>query len=438
MGSELVSRKNLASRAGMHFGGQRDLYETMGYPRALAVQDFIDSYLRQDIAGRIIDAFPDATWREQPDVEGSPEVAESWRTLEEKHNLLRSLHRLDRLTGMGHYGVLLLGLDGGEEMSQPAERKDYELLYVQPHSERTAQVSRWDADPRSARFGRPEMYNITSGVNWTGAGAGQRMFSVHHSRVIHVAERALEDDSIGTPRLERVFNRLMDLDKLLGGGAEMYWQNVAMILAFIADADAAWDPEEREDMQNQLEEMMHGLRRQLRLRGVNPEQLAPGLQGADPSSLIDKMYDSIAGAVGIPKRILLGTERGELSSSQDENNWSARITERREQFAGPVILDAFFKAGQRLGFMAQGDYKIVWPESDTLGEAGRADVALKKAQALQAYLSAMGAETVVPPPLFRQWLGEAPRIDEDGEEALPEDDIAVIEQFALHRARRNV
>ncbi|BAQ70866.1 hypothetical protein NHU_03740 [Rhodovulum sulfidophilum] len=64
--------------------------------------------------------------------------------------------------------------------------------------------------------------------------------------MIHIAERALEDESIGTPRLERVWNRLMDLDKLLGGSAEMYRQNVAMLMHLKADLAVQWDPGEAE------------------------------------------------------------------------------------------------------------------------------------------------------------------------------------------------
>lgn len=431
-----LSRRALSPLAGQHFGGQRDLYEVMGYPRALAIGEFIDAYNRQDIAGRIIDAYPDATWREAPEVIGQPGFAEAWKQLNKRVDIWQGFHRLDRLTGMGHYGVLFLGLDGGEPTHLAINAAtQYNLLYVQPHSERTAQITQWEDDPRSPRFGRPKMYNITTGVNWMGSGAGQRTLRVHHSRVIHVAERALEDVSIGVPRLERIWNRLMDLDKLLGGSAEMYWQNVAMMMAFIADADAEWEPEEKADMKAQLEEMMNGLRRQLRLRGVEVQQLAPGLQGASPGDHVDKQLDIIAGATGIPKRILLGTESGELASSQDENNWSGRIVERREQFAGPSIIEPFMKAGMRLGFLPRGGFECLeWPEADSLGETARSDIALKKAQTVQTIMNSPGAETVVTMQEVRNWLGEGENLPElPPELPLPESDTAVADQFRVNR-----
>ena len=423
--SSLTPRAQLSKLAGQHFGGERDLYEVMGYPRHLTPEDYADDYLRQDIAARIVDAYPDATWREHPEVKGEQSFAQAWSDMDRKHAIWRTFHRLDRLTGMGHYGVLLFGLDGGEDMATPAMGTDYNLLYLQPHSERTAQVTRWEDDPQSPRYGLPVLYRITTGTNWTGAGAGQKSMIVHHSRVIHVAERALEDISIGTPRLERIYNRLMDLDKLLGGSAEMYWQNVAMMMAFLADADSDIQPEDRDAMKDQFEEMQHGLRRFLTLQGTDAKNLAPGLQGSDPGSHIDKQIEIIAGASGIPKRILMGSESGELASSQDENNWASRISERREQFAGPTIVEAFIGKCQRLGVLPSGFNEIEWPEADTMGETGRAEIADKKAGALQKYLAANGGDLIVSPDEFRAWLGEGPLQQEEADD-LDEEDAQVV------------
>lgn len=420
--SNLTSRRKLANLAGQHFGGDRDLYRTNGYPRDLAVEDFFAAYERQDIAGRIVDAYPDATWREAPEVLGS--VSASFSEADKKLGLWRTMHRADRLGNIGHYGIIVLGLDGGEPMDQPARGSDYNLLYVQPHSERTADIVRWDVRPDSPRFGRPYMYNVTMGVNWTGTGGGKHTIKVHHSRVIHFAERSLEDVSIGTPRLERIWNRLMDLDKLLGSSAEIYWQNAAMIMQLKADLDVQWDPAEAKALTDQIDEMQNGLRRWLRTRGIDAENIAPGLQGADPSNTIDRQLDMIAGATGIPKRILIGSEAGELASSQDENNFTGRVEERREQHAGPNIADVFIRRGLQLGFLS-GDYQgIEWPENDTLGEKARAEIAAQNAQAIATYSNAPGAELVVSREEFRKTLGydtPLPKVQEDenlGDEAV--------------------
>lgn len=423
--SDMTKRKALSNLAGQHFGGDRDLYEVMGYPRVLDFDHFLSAYDRQDIAGRIIDAYPDATWREPPEVVGSEAFVQEFSRLMDSLNFWRVFHRADRLMNLGHYGVIFLGLDGGEDPALPARQKDYNLLYAQPHSERTAEIIKWDSDPQSSRFGKPEMYRITSGVNWTGAGAGQRTLTVHHSRVIHLTERALEDEAIGTPRLKRIFNRLMDMDKLLGGSAEMYWQNVAMILQFNADAGTQWAEGEKEQLEEQLEEMQNRLRRSIRTRGIAASNLAPGLQGADPGSHLEKQIDIMAGATGIPKRILLGNEAGELASSQDETNWQGRIAERREQVATPSFIDQLVAKGRALGFLPEGYEKVVWPESDSLGEKGRAEVAAQVTTALMNYMNAIGGEEVLSRKEFRNILGLEEEIEavrdpvEDVDDNLP-------------------
>lgn len=427
--SSLIPRKHLANLAGQHFGGDRDLYEVMGYPRHLSPEDYVDIYLRQDIAARIVDAFPDATWAEAPELVGDEAFRKAWDALDAKLKLWRTFHRLDRLAGLGHFGALFLGLDGGERPDQPANGTDYNLLYVQPHSERTAQILQWDDDPTSPRYGKPNLYRITTGVNWTGTGAGQKVITVHHSRVIHVAERAMEDESIGTPRLERIYNRLMDLDKLAGGAPEMYWQNVAMMMALESEAGTEIEPQANADMKAQLEEMQHRLRRFLTLQGVEAKNIAPGLQGSDPESTFRMLVDLVAGSEGIPKRILMGNEAGELASSQDETAWAERIAERREQHVTPGIIEPFIDKGQKLGFLPRGFERADWPEADTLGEKGRAEIAEKKANSLKAYMGTPGAEQIIAPDEFRAWLGEDAERQQADESDLDEDDEEVQAQW---------
>jgi uncharacterized protein len=411
--SLLQSRAHLAGLAGQQFNGDRDLYQTFGYPQYLQPRDYRTMYDRGDIAGRVIDAYPDATWREAPTVEGLT----NFETVADQVKLWSVMPRLDRLCQLGHYGVLLLGLDGGEPLETPARASNYRLLYIQPHSELTADITKWDDDPKSPRYNKPEMYNITSGPNWQGTAGVSRQLRVHHSRVIHIAEDALEHEAIGVPRLQRVYNRMMDIEKLAGGSAEMYWQNVAMMIAFIADKDVQFAESDKAEMAEQLEEMQHGLRRMLRLRGVEAHNLAPGLQGAGPAEHFQMQVDLVAAASGIPKRILLGNEAGELASSQDETAWQGRISERRKQFAVPIMLRPLIMRGLDQGWL-QGTLKkdgISWPESDTLGEKGRAEVAFLTAQASSTYANTLG-EPAVTLDEFRATLGLPPLPDVEFDE----------------------
>ena len=76
--SVLGERYALASRAGKSFGGDRNLYHTLGYPDELEYNDFLAMYERGDIAQRIVEAPVEGTWRHPPELrEGKGEDADS-------------------------------------------------------------------------------------------------------------------------------------------------------------------------------------------------------------------------------------------------------------------------------------------------------------------------------------------------------------------------
>jgi len=230
--SELVGRMMLASKLGLQYDGNRDVYKALGYKEILEFSDFLSRYIRQDIAKAIIDRPVKATW--QGDLElietMDPEETEferAWKDLNRKLYLKSRLTRVDRLTGIGRYGVLLLGLDdvknieGFAKLVNGGPRK---LVYVKPFSEKSARIDAYIADPKDERYGLPEIYAVE--VADAASGASQTV-RVHHSRIIHIVDDSLESEVMGTPRLEAVFNRLYDLEKIVGGDAEMFWRGAS-------------------------------------------------------------------------------------------------------------------------------------------------------------------------------------------------------------------
>ena len=59
---------------------------------------------------------------------------------------------------------------------------------------------------------------------------------------------------------------------------------------------------------------------------------------ANFSNPADAILTQIAGSKAIPKRILTGSEMGELASSQDRDNWKDQINGRQTGYAGPYIV----------------------------------------------------------------------------------------------------
>jgi len=433
--STITARAWLSRLLGRTFGGARDLYEVLGYTRELRAEHCYAMYLRNEIASRIVRAYPQATWRVPPIVRdeagGTAEESafvEAWQDLYERMRLSHYFERTDRLASIGHYGVLHVGINDGKPQSEPLERGSYDILYLSPYAEMHCTVHRWDMDPASPRFGLPDLYTLQTGGGLTHTDrAATKSILVHHSRLIHVAETLDEDEVFGVPRLKPVFNRLQDAEKVVGGSAETFWLAGNRGLAMIANADANLDEAAKAEAKKQAEEYQHQLRRILTVQGMDVQNL--GSDTPDPSSNVDTLMSLIAGGVGIPKRILLGNEAGELASSQDETNWNSRVEERREQFAGPTIVRPFVRMMLDTGNLPepQGDWWCDWDKSDGLSEKDRAEILHRKMQALQAYGAAIGGEEIIPRTEFRALAGMEPEPEggfvevEDDSEALDGD-----------------
>jgi hypothetical protein len=231
--SQIVGRAQLMSQLGFQYDGNRDIYKALGYKVQLEYNDFYTRYIRQAIAKAVIDRPVKATWQGKLGLVESDEsedtaFEEAWEKLERQLKLKTILSRVDRLTGIGRYGVLVLGLNDvkkQEDFENPVKPGTHKLLYVRPFGENTAKITTYDADPKSPRYGKPLMYTIESAeVNEGSVQSSIAYAKVHYSRVIHITDGSLESDIFGTPVLESVFNHLMDLEKLVGGDAEMFWR----------------------------------------------------------------------------------------------------------------------------------------------------------------------------------------------------------------------
>lgn len=414
--SAITARAWLSRLMGRSFGGARDLYEVLGYTRELRAEHFYAMYLRNEIASRVIRAYPQATWRVPPivrddagETSDESEFCAAWEDLYEAHRLSHYFERADRLASIGHYGVLHVGINDGKGQDEPLEPGDFDILYLSPYAEMHCTVQSWDMDPQSPRFGLPELYTLQTGAGFTHTDrAATKSILVHHSRLIHVSETYDEDEVYGVPRLKPIYNRLQDAEKVVGGSAETFWLAANRGLAMIANADANLDEEARADAKQQAEEYQHQLRRILTVQGMEVQNL--GSDTPDPSQNVDTLMSLIAGGVAIPKRILLGNEAGELASTQDETNWNSRIDERREQFAGPTLVRPFVRMMMMTGNLPEpvGNWRCEWDKDDGLSETERAEILRIKSQALQAYGAAVGGEDIIPRSEWRELAGLDP------------------------------
>ena len=395
--SVLGERMALASRAGKSFGGDRNLYHTLGYPEELIYDDYLSMYKRGDIAQRIIEAPVDDTWREPPELrEGDGDTADSDTPFAQAFNefaqnidLWNQLEQLDAIAGIGHYGILLIGLRDGSKLDLPVDKVTdlSQIIYLQPYDEGQVTFSKMVDDKSSPFYGLPELYKITP---YEG-----QSFTVHFSRVIHVVEKPRFSRVSGQPRLEPVYNRLMDLHKVLGSSAEAYWRLIykGLIMSTKEGHTLPSNADEKTELANKIDDYVNDLRRFLVLEGMEVQDL--GSQNVDPSNLVDVIMTVISATRGIPKRILLGSELGELASSQDASHWAGRITSRRTKYAEGRILKPLLQRLAMWGAIKLPKiYSWYWQPLFELSDTDKSVAAKNYADALSVAAGAAAAGAV--------------------------------------------
>jgi hypothetical protein len=394
-------RTKIGERLGKHYDGNRKVYAEAGYPKTIEYKDYYARYLRQDLAGAIVDAYPDATWRDDPNLsDGNDDETTTfeadWLTIVRTQHLYHYVRRADVLANIGKFSVILLGLDDGAKLEEePARRSGPEgLIYLQVYGYSNTKIRALETDVNSPRFGLPAEYTISM----KRATGGTTETVVHWKRVIHVAEGLLENDYEGTPRLERVYNRMMDLEKTMAAAAEGFWRNAFPGLAAVKDPNYDWSKQTRDNIEQQFYHYFHQLSRLLKLEGVDVKELSAKV--ANPKAHVEAYLQLIAGATGIPVRVLTGSERGELASSQDSDNWNGRVDRRRATWAAPAVLLPMKDRFVDLGIVAEplnpNAVKAEWPAVEATDKE-QAEVAERRTKVLTSYASSPGVESVMTP-----------------------------------------
>jgi hypothetical protein len=417
--SDIISRSGLMRGLGQDtYGGDRDVYTALGYPKTINPEDYRRRYERQDIAQVINDAYPKKCWHKEPriyedeDDESSTSFEKQVEELSNRLRLWEKLKRLDILTGLGRFGILFLGFSDAstkEELRQEVggggNEGNLELKYIHPYSEKNVKVLRHDRDPTSERYGYPVEYQIKV----EGPDNTSDTIIVHHTRVLHVCENLLDGNIYGQPRLKVVYNRLIDLERVVGGSGEMFWRGARPGLMFTKNPNVNWgNNQSTQDLHNQMDAYAHGLNRVIRAIGVEAKSLTPQVE--DPTSHVDVQMQMVSAVTRIPKRILTGSERGELASSQDEREWRDNINARREGHCEDNIVRPFIDLLIEYGILsAPKEYALEWPDLWQMGRKEEVEIGKAEATMVKEYANSPAAE-VVPVEMF---LSEMMRWDDE-------------------------
>lgn len=426
------------------YGGNRDYYQVLGYRDTIEAEDYYLRYRRQDIAQRIVNLPAIDTFRYPPEISETDEnltdtpFVDEFEALNARLKFWNILMRADKLSRIGEFGIILLGLRDGRHLNQPVNTSNLKgqksVLFMRPLSQRSVAIARTSKNANSVRFGLPAAYRVT--LDGTS-------YEVHWSRVIHLAENRLDSEYLGIPALEPVFNLLDDKMKAVGGSAEATW--LGMRPGIIVRLREGWKQTgtKSERLNAFLDEVFryaHDPLRFLLMDGYDFDQMGQA-EIADPTGLHDIILADISATIGIPQRILTGSAAGALSAaSEDTRQYAGTIAARQKNYAEPEIVRFIIDLFVRYNIFPQpiggpGAYNVgdlqpngsyAWPSIIQMNDAEKADIAQKRASAVQLLSDPMTGESPATREEKREILGLPPEEPTAEQELQEEVDRAIL------------
>lgn len=422
---------------------RRDFDSECGWPRRIRMQDYLDMFERNDYASRVVSIYPDECHAVSPliyetekvrntafekGVNAYTEFDEGGNPVDPETNLFHYWHRVDVVSGICRFGALMLGIDDGRDLDQPADGltergetitgvPERKLLFMRALDESMVKVKNYETNTKNPRYGRPKMYtlrlaNLTVDSDFFDSDRMTRDQDVHWTRVIHVADNRTTSEIFGVPRMRPVFNRLLDTHKVLGSAAEMFYQGGFPGLALTLDPTllTAGLPEvDESSIDEQMYLYMNRLQRYLHLVGYEAKSLAPNI--ADPKGHLEGLLQAIATAIGVPLRIFLGAEQAQLASGQDVRTWNRRLLRRQNRYLTPMLVRPTIDRLIALGVLPRpkrglGSYRVVWPDVNIPNPDELSTVADRNASSIMKYMQSAAWQMIHPATFFRLFLGK--------------------------------
>ena len=394
-----LSRRFSRSLFGVSHDGLRDINTVYGYNIDPDFADFYNAFRFQDIAAAVIKKPARSCWRETPALKvGEDKIFEDELIVLDKLRIFDMLERADILNRIGRFSVLFVGVPDGLDPKDPLGRsneRSLENLYFTPYAEDGITISKWENDPLSNRFGLPLQYTLQimdRGDKRTTVQTLSR--NVHWTRIVHLAEGALDSDVEGLSALSEVLNRLVDLNKTMGGSSEAYFRNARGKYAFKTDPEfkSTISPEDKAALIEEVNAFTNNWQDIIRLSGIDAKVL--NTPHASPEWTVKVSMQAIAGATGIPIRILTGEGAGQLAGNEDKLSYNQLITDRQNQLCSGWLLRTLqILAEANMIKPVPANAVVDWPVTEALNEKEKSEIRQNNADALNkasAALSPLG------------------------------------------------
>lgn len=451
-------RRSFDSPNALNADPRRDIDKECGYLADPKPKHFKEMWEGFGLAARVVNLMPQACFSVKTDIYETERPRDT--PFEKKVNalishpdisLLRECQKADALSRLGEFGGIYLGFDDGSRPDRiaPGLNEDgtakprrgrpraTELLYMTAMDQTILTVKETENDQGSRRYGLPKMYEMVLQSKDSYGTVNEKAQDVHWSRIVHVAECEGASKWLAIPMMKRIFPQLLDVRKILGGSAEMFWKGGFPGIAatvdprFIEAGVEVNDEEVSEDMQRYLE----GLQRSLVGVGFQYTQLSPGV--ADPTQHLMMQFQVIATSIGVPLRVFLGSEEAKLASGQDAKAWNSRVAERQNNYLTHKLIKPLINRLIYTGVVPPPknedvngfpDYKVFWPDVARPDADETSTVADRRAASLMKYVTSKAYQVMQPSDFLRFVLGyEAQEVAVIMENAKKEPEIVFAE-----------
>ena len=409
--ASLLSRADLLRE--LTTGRNKDIEVECGYPTDISITDYVHMFTRNAVGTRVVRLMPEESWNTPPEIYESEKpndtaFEKAVKVLVKDKNIFYILKRADILSGVGRFGIILLGLNDGGKLSDPvkginpktgekAGNVEHKLLFIRCFDESVVDINQLESDVHSPRYGMPLLYTIRFTDNVTGTSTINSQ-SVHWTRLIHLADNRDNSDIFGQPRMKPVYNNLLDLVKTRGGSGEMFWKGGFPGISFETVPGMEDATIDQTGLRLEMTNYMEGLQRYIALEGLSAKSLA--VQVADPTGHIKANLQEICVALGCPMRIFIGTEAAQLASTQDKDTWSNRLMLRRNEYLSSMVIRPFFDRLMMFGILPEvKEYYVWWPDLNAPTGKDRATIGDLQTTALTKYVAG-GVSAFFPPKEF--------------------------------------
>jgi hypothetical protein len=156
---------------------------------------------------------------------------------------------------------------------------------------------------------------------------------------------------------------------------------------------------DKEATKEQMDAYMNGLQRYVATVGMQVKSL--GVQVADPRPHMEMQIQLIGITLGVPWRLLMGSEVGQLASGQDSISWNRRVERRRQNYLNPYVIRALVDRLISKGCLPVpqaegGKYCVDWEDLNSPSDDEKATVAQKQTASMSQYVQS-GMEMLIPP-----------------------------------------